>query len=38
MNRQGMIRVSVYENSHQLILSIYDNGRVCHSMIQLIPS
>ena len=27
MNRQGMIRVSVYENSHQLILSIYDNGR-----------
>ena len=27
MNRQGMIRVTVYENSHQLILSIYDNGR-----------
>ena len=27
MNRQGMIRVSVYENDTQLIVSIYDNGR-----------
>ena len=27
MNRQGMIRVSVFKNDTQLIVSIYDNGR-----------